>query len=326
MTDAPAHGLMFHRFHQSGSAPQGQGSHTASEFKAILEHAGVDRILSPAEWLERTKGDRLVDGDLCITFDDGLRSQYEVALPVLDELGLKAFWFIFSSAVKGQPDRNELYNGFATSMFVTFDEFVEAFLSFTSAGPERFTTDAFRSFEKELRARAPFYSDRDIEFRYVRNNMSRQAYETSMDAFIEAAGVHVEDLAAGRWMHEDHLVDLHRAGHAIGLHSYDHPFELGKLPIAEQHEQYARNKSHLHSVTGKPPVSMSHPMNSYSGDTLALLKDLGIMCGFRATMTPASDRGVNPGPLELARADSSIVLRRLTAAEPGKYVSGRGST
>ena len=33
----------------------------------------------------------LEDTDVCITFDDNLKCQYEIALPVLDKYSLKAF-------------------------------------------------------------------------------------------------------------------------------------------------------------------------------------------------------------------------------------------
>ena len=53
------------------------------------------RILNADEWIEKSKNKRLSNKDLCITFDDNLKSQYDIAIPVLKKYNLKAFFFIY---------------------------------------------------------------------------------------------------------------------------------------------------------------------------------------------------------------------------------------
>ena len=91
------HGLVFHRF-RSSRAVGPQGALTAEQLERMLRFVGVDRILPPAEWLDRLQRGRLGDEDLCLTFDAGLRSQRDYALPVLEQHGVQAFWFVCSSA------------------------------------------------------------------------------------------------------------------------------------------------------------------------------------------------------------------------------------
>ena len=86
---------MFHRFHASNLLPRSQGSLNEIEFDLILQNIGIKNILSPDEWMNKIKSNTLKSNDLCITFDDGLKSQYDIALPILDKYGLKAFWFVF---------------------------------------------------------------------------------------------------------------------------------------------------------------------------------------------------------------------------------------
>ena len=122
-----AHGLMFHHF-AGGPHPRGQGAISAAEFEKLLAFYGRGRIIDAREWYERAVQNRLSDDDVCITFDDALRCQYDIAKPVLDRLGITAFWFIYSSAfADGEPPRLELYRYFRTVMFDRMDDFYLAF-------------------------------------------------------------------------------------------------------------------------------------------------------------------------------------------------------
>src|SRR2546426_12241772 len=83
-----AHGLMFHHFH-GGSHAGSQGSISLNDFERILALVDVDRILTPSAWLEKLDANRLGPHDLCLTFDDALLCQFEIALPVLEKYRLK---------------------------------------------------------------------------------------------------------------------------------------------------------------------------------------------------------------------------------------------
>lgn len=103
--------VMFHHF-TDDVHPAGQGALDAVQLRAVLDRVGVERILRADEYLERVHADRLDPGSVCLTSDDNLRCQYDVALPVLTELGLTAFWFMYSSPLEGTVERLELYRYF----------------------------------------------------------------------------------------------------------------------------------------------------------------------------------------------------------------------
>ncbi|RJR32855.1 MAG: hypothetical protein C4576_29180 [Desulfobacteraceae bacterium] len=305
-----AHGLMFHRFHNSGAIPSGQGSLTEVEFEKILSYVGLERILSPQEWLWRVKSQTLRDEDLCITFDDGLMSQLNVALPVLDKYRIKAFWFVFSSVFEGGIDKNEVYNRFATRFFAGFDEFYEVFARFHPVSEDVLSENGFGSFARSLRTQFPFYTESDIQFRFIRNKLlSRLGFEEIMDRMIEAKGLSVSQIAEDLWLCDQQLESLSRRDHVIGLHSYSHPFEMAKLKALEQKEQYTRNYEHIRRATGGLVESMSHPLNSYNEDTLAILTGMGIACGFRSNISQPVGRCINASSLELAREDGVNLLK-----------------
>jgi peptidoglycan/xylan/chitin deacetylase (PgdA/CDA1 family) len=307
-----AHGLMFHRFHKSGNPPAGQGSITEVEFEKILNHVGTAHILLPEEWIFRVKTDRLHRHDLCITFDDGLRSQFDVALPVLERYKLKAFWFVFSSVFNGGIDRSEVYNRFATTEFTSFGTFVEAFLQFYPLHDKVFQHHDYRNFEQGFREEFPFYTENDIKFRFIRNKLLlRSDFEKIMDSMIEAKGQTISKIAEDLWLTNEHLKFLYDNGHCIGLHSYDHPFMMADIPEEKQEEQYSRNYKHISHVTGGIIECMSHPLNSYNADTIEILSRMGIICGFRSNMTSPFGNTINVQQLTLAREDCVNILKWL---------------
>ena len=89
------HGVMFHHFYNSDH-PMGQGAISAQEFENIILYLGVDRFLSPEEWSKRAINGKLKQTDLCLTFDDALLCQYDIALPILKKFKLTAFCILIS--------------------------------------------------------------------------------------------------------------------------------------------------------------------------------------------------------------------------------------
>ena len=298
---------MFHRFHQSNLFPKSQGSLDEIDFDLILQNVGVNNILSPDEWVFKLKSKTLKSNHLCITFDDGLKSQYDVALPILDKYDLKAFWFVFSSVFHGQVDKNEIYNIFITSFFESFDDFFNEFINFSSVSNGVFKSIDYLSFYKSMHLMFSFYSENDIKFRFIRNYLfSTPDYSAIMNGIIEAKGVSILDLSSNVWMNDDNLKNLNKDGHNIGLHSYSHPYIFSDLTIEEQKLEYSLNYKHIKSITNKRVECMSHPINSYSLDTISILDEMGIKCGFRSNMLASNETSlIWPNNLEIPREDSS---------------------
>lgn len=316
------HGIMFHHFH-GGTHVRSQGSLSQDDFKNIVSHLGVKRFLSPAEWLEGLAKKTLRDSDLCLTFDDGLLSQPEIALPVLDHFKLKAFWFVYSGVFSASPAGQalagqtggegfgnlEIYRSFRTKYFDNMEDFYRLF--FSKVSERGIFTAVDEEVIKEQQKLFPFYSINDIQFRFLRDKaLGGENYEKIMDSMLEDYQVAKSDLAKNLWMSNQDLKQLISNGHSIGLHSYSHPTDLADLSPQRQLEEYQKNYSHLEEVCGKKPVAMAHPCNSYSNDTLEILKQLGISCGFRSNMFPrrAGDP-LNTNALEIAREDHANTMR-----------------
>jgi peptidoglycan/xylan/chitin deacetylase (PgdA/CDA1 family) len=297
---------MLHHFHDDRH-PRGQGAIDAACFERLLERIGVERFLPADLFRDRALSGALQPGDLCITFDDALRCQYDIALPVLRRLGLTAFWFVYSGVFEGMREPLETFRYFRTVAYPEVEEFYAAFDAALSdsehaALVRRESADV--DFSRYL-AEVAVYTLSDRRFRYLRDRiLGPDRYNDVMWGMIRRAGYAERIPSALLWMDNDCLRALHREGHLIGLHSYSHPTLMEALPLDRQREEYARNAAHLESVTGSVPVVVSHPCNSYRGETLDLLRGMGVKLGFRANMAKR-DHSL----LELPRIDHAVLVR-----------------
>jgi len=307
-----AHGVMFHHFY-GHTHVKGQGAISQDEFDRILNFVGVGRILSPKAWLEKLAQDRLKNDDVCLTFDDSLRCQFDLALPVLETYNIKAFWFVSSSVFEGHLGKTEIYRTFRSKYFNDVEDFYDLFFKKISDfdSPLRMQDVLDESEIEKFRASFPFYSINDIKFRLVRDRyLGKEHYEAVMDKMLRERVITHEDLAKDLWMTGDQLKYLCRTGHEIGLHSYSHPTTLCELPYAEQLQEYHKNYAHLSAVCQRSPLSMAHPCDSYNTDTIGILRSLGIRCGFRSNMFPKEKGGrVNPSEFEIARQDHANIMK-----------------
>lgn len=301
-----AYGIMFHHFHDH-QHPRGQGSISGSDLVELIDHIGRDKILPPGEWMRRALKGNLSNKDICLTFDDALRCQYDIAFPVLRDMGLTAFWFVYSSVFEGNIEPLEVYRHFRTTSFDCVDDFYNYFFNTVKSKLNDEYVNRLADFRPDSYLAAfPFYTTNDRIFRYLRDDvLGPERYHTVMREMMAASGISGSAIAEQLWMTDEHLLSLHDEGHLIGLHSYSHPTRLAELSRGRQREEYRKNFDHLLKVLGSPPECMSHPCNSYDPETLSLLEELGIRLGFRANM----EEMVAPSNFEFPREDHTNVMK-----------------
>lgn len=318
------HGIMFHHFHDDWH-PRGQGAISAEELADMIDFVGRDRILPAEEWLRRAEAGSLRLSHVCLTFDDNLRCQFDVAFPVLRDLGLTAFWFVYTSVLEGEVERLEVYRTYRLTCFDGVDDFYAAFDAQVAASPMADeAASALRTLDPATYLAAfLFYSDADRRFRFLRDEvLGPQRYVQIMDDMIETTGPGIDELAGNLWMDADCLRQLHEEGHVVGLHSHTHPTRLERLTPERQRDEYRQNQACLRRVLGAPAVAMSHPCNSYNADTLGILRELDIRLGFRANMA-----AVAGSELEYPREDHANLLREMGLCEsPSSPAISRGTS
>lgn len=304
-------GLMFHHFHGLGH-PEVQGSISADDFGQILDYIGENHTLLPARvWYERALDGSLSAQEVCLTFDDALACQYDIALPVLDSRGLTGFWFVYTAILAGGVEPLEIFRHFRTTCFSDIDAFYCQFFKITaSRHPDRYQSAQERYDPDRHYQLAPFYTDNDKWFRYVRDRiLTFEEYGSIMETMMEKASFSVEKARRNLWLSADHVKKLSACGHIVGLHSHTHPTAIASLCAADQKAEYVTNADTLHAILGTAPETVSHPCNSYNEITLDILGSMGVMLGFRADTGTVDNRS----PLEFDRQDHAIVHEAVKA-------------
>ncbi|WP_250278453.1 hypothetical protein [[Clostridium] colinum] len=81
------HAIMFHHFYDNNEHIYGQGAINRKDLLNILDYYNSKyKIIDSKEWLEKALKNKLEKKDVCLTFDDGLKCQYDIANLVLQEL------------------------------------------------------------------------------------------------------------------------------------------------------------------------------------------------------------------------------------------------
>ena len=118
---------MFHHFHDHGIHTKSQGSIDKDDFYKMINFIGKNNILDANIFFEKLKNKKLKEKEVCLTFDDGIKAQIDVALPVLEELKIKSFFFVYTSMFEGKPDNLEFFRYFRMNFFNSVDEFYDKF-------------------------------------------------------------------------------------------------------------------------------------------------------------------------------------------------------
>jgi len=308
-----SHGIMFHHFH-SDIHKHRQGSISSSDFERLLDYVSrTCNILFAKKWLKKALKGELAPKDICLTFDDTLKCQYDIAFPVMKERGLTGFFFINSSVLTGHVEKMEIYSYVRSNCFKSIDSFYDEFdkvlqqSKYISKVKQQFDDDRLREIYDIY---AP-YSWNDKRFRFVRDYiLSLQEYEDLMDEITSRNISNLNNLSKQLWMREKDVLELQKENNVIGLHSYSHPTNMAALNYDMQRKDYTANLKHLEKLLNEDIISVSYPCNSYNEDSLNILTKLNIQIGFRDNMLPGYG-----DLMEFPREDHSNIMRMIRAVE-----------
>ncbi len=303
---------MFHHFHDGKKHIPSQGSMNASVLNQLLDFLGCHySILHPVEYSEKVVRGLLEPLDICLTFDDALKAQVEIAFPVLQQKQLHAFFFVYSTAVTGPPDSLELFRDFRHREFTDIETFYLVFFSsFQREYPEHFLR--YRNgYPPDYLKEFSFYTDMDRRYRFARDHiLSREKYESLLFSMMEESGYSIARQSEKLFMTEDDLQLLCKSGHVIGLHSHTHPTTIDTLACEVQQEEYTKNKRVVEECTGQKVWAMSHPCGRYTEETLRILQEMGIKVGFRSSLSVEYIRS----SLEVPREDHVNLVKMMNSS------------
>ncbi len=306
---------MFHHFHDDKVHNKGQGSISKDKFYEIIKYIGKDKILNAEDFFENFKKNKLKENHVCITFDDAVKSQIDVALPVLEDLKIKSFFFVYTSIFENEPDLLEIYRYFRINFFKNVNEFYDSFFKNLNLDINQIFKDEKNNILK-FNEKYPFYSLNDIKFRFIRDKyLKAQDYKIIMINLMKEKNFEYEKNYNKLFFNEKDIIKLDSLGHTIGLHTHNHPTALHKLKYKDQENEYSKCISMISNILQKNKSTIktvSHPLGNYNYETLEILKNLGIELGFKDTMNiDRNMKKINNSSLEIARQDHSLILKDL---------------
>lgn len=304
--------VMFHYFHGRGGDIPHRPSPGSVDGGALADflRAGLasGHLLSADLWLKRWRSGVLHPDDYCLSFDDGLACQRDIALPALDALGIKAMIFPYSCVLKGEMYWAEVFRYFIHDAYPDIDAFYRDFdTAIGNSAHAGHVADALKDFDRRIYlASSPFYSDADRRYRFIRD------VALSPDAFFEiarhmmAAWRAALDFSLSRlFMTPDDLLAMSDNGHLIGLHSHRHRAELAAAPYPEIHADFVENLATLDGIGLPRPTVAAHPFGRSSPTSRQCLADLGIALAFTAFAD------VFEGPMAWPRRDHTAAFGQM---------------
>ena len=299
--------LMVHHFHRDQDRAN-PGSITGDQLRNLIEEIQkTHSIVTPGEFFQGLLDGRLSAKHVLFTFDDALRSQFEVALPVLKEYSINALFNVYSGIWSDELPMLEIWSSWRTNAFQDFGEFYQLFLTVYNSSSPQIVEKMLKEYPVGYLASFPFYSEEERKFRFLRDRcLSFEDYSEIMNRMMVQTGHSREKISQTIWMTKEHVKVITDAGSEIGLHSFSHPTRISSFPVVSQRAEYERNFFDLQELTGNKPRFVAHPCGDYSTDTLAILRSLGVSVGFRSSPT----RG-GKTHLEIPREDHSVICDRM---------------
>ena len=309
------HGIMFHHFHDDGVHTRSQGSISKDDFYKMINFIGRNNILDADIFFEKFKNKKLKENEVCLTFDDTIKCQIDIALPVLEELKIKSFFFVYTSVFENKPDNLEVFRYFRMNYFDDVDEFYNNFYKVLDKDLKNFFENNNEKIQS-TKIKFPHYSIEDVKFRLVRDiYLTKSQYEEIMFLMMKEKQFNFKEFYPKLFIDSNDLKKLDSLGHLVGLHSHNHPTLLEKLNYNEQKNEYEQCLTTISRILDKPKSEikyMSHPCGSYNKNTLEILKELGIELGFKQIMTIEPEKGmkkINNSFLEIAREDHAEIFK-----------------
>ena len=214
---------------------------------------------------------------LCaVTFDDGLRDQWENALPVLTAHGATATFFVITGTWEGKiPSAHKIH---IISSRISPAELVEKFNAFVSnafsdvAASYRIPLDRYLNSKRRHDDIAP------ANLKEMLNNIApREISDAFLSRMLDELDIAEPDACKELFMNADEVRALRDQGFFVESHTHNH-YSLDRETNEILHEDFRVSADALHRVLGHAPSVMAYPYGRPPVNH-AMLADHGIAYG-----------------------------------------------
>ena len=259
--DPPVIVLIYHRVTRLASDPELLAvtpENFRSQMRHLKEHAALLRF-------EEDWGEARGDGRpaVCVTFDDGYADNALEALPILEELGVPATFFVSTGAI---GNRCGFWWDELGSIILETPQLPASF-TMTQGDPTSWPTGSAQQRQELYREMVRGMKGLDARRRGDRLLRLRQWAGCSAEGDLSRRAMSLEELrrlAANSWV-------------TIGAHTVNHA-RLAALPRGEQLEEIVASKRQLEQWLGREIEVFSYPFGrrcDYNRDSVALCRQAG---------------------------------------------------
>lgn len=270
----------------------------------LEELARIGDFVGQAEVKEAVQGDRawFETPAVVVTFDDGLREQYDYAWPILQSRGIPAIFFVNTAPI-AEATLSAVHKIHILRSEIDPAEFLDLLREQTAEHSIEFDPDASGPPPETLyRYDDPPAAALKYSLNFV---LSPDDRERLVSACFSAVFPSEAEMSRALYMDVEQLRALNESG-CLGSHGHEH-LPLGLLDASRVEDQIDRSVEHLSTWTGTRPAAFSYPYGTYEACGPALADPLrSSTIEFAFTM----ERAVNTSremPHHLARFDSNDV-------------------
>ncbi|WZL88431.1 polysaccharide deacetylase family protein [Salinimicrobium sp. 3283s] len=225
-----------------------------------------------------------------ITFDDGLKEQYELAKPVLEEMGIPYISFINTSNFSDNK--------------VSLVHKIHLLRSHIAPGEllQQLVLETLS--EKEIMAAVKHYNYDSKENALLKYLLNFKLSIQQQESFVEPLFAEIfeeEKVAEELYFTEEMLQELHKKG-VLGSHSHRH-LPLGRLQPSEVKKEMHKTQAFFLARFGKKASTISYPYGSRDSceGIQEIVQKAGFELGF--SMERAANASLDEDSLLLARYD-----------------------
>ncbi|MFD0977922.1 polysaccharide deacetylase family protein [Salinimicrobium gaetbulicola] len=266
---------------------------TPEKFRRQLEELAKHGQFISQEELLKFRGRSFDKNYILITFDDGLKEQYELAKPILDEMGIPAVFFINTSNFK-EANVSLVHKIHMVRSQLASEEILQAL--------EKKDTSPLSDKEKKQAIDHYNYDDeRTAILKYVLNfKLTLQEQENFISPLFDAL-FEAQKVASELYFDKKTLGKLHGEG-SLGSHSHTH-VPLGQLASEDLRKELKMTQSFFMENFGKISETISYPYGSYEAcrGISEEIENAGFKLGF--TMERAANKSLQEDSLLLSRFD-----------------------
>ena len=270
-------GILFHHFNKDNKFYKSPGTLDENKFfKFLKKYKKI--IINPNEFLLKKKR------GICLTFDDGLKCQYEIALPILEDLNIKAFFFVFTQPHKDIGLTTEIIRCFRFRYYSNQSKFYSDFLKKVEESKSVKISRLNLFSDKKIvtiKKQSPYYTTQDIKFKIIRDQyLNLEEYNKVIINMMLERKIDIKKLNKDLYMNKTNIKNLAKNNHVIGLHSHFHNHKLHEYSFENEYFDYRLNKKILEKITNKKIYTCSYPFGNFTNNTEKILKKLNIKYAF----------------------------------------------